>query len=173
MGMKKIFWVFLLVTCAIKVDAQESKLVGTWEGTYTIQIPDPNSEGMKDEQRKMIIRIKLYDEEYVVKVKSFPVKDPNDVKYWNDCNVSYSDEATIKWTSYIDTSYDWDSSDKKNGQIIKCVEYTEFCSVTVSKGRLNFIGIMHSVYKNRNDDVIGTHDTPAWKVTLYKEDDDW
>lgn len=161
---------FVSMTTAM---AQESSLIGTWEGTYTIQIPDPNSEGMKDEQHKMIIRIKLYDEEYVVKVKTFPVKNPSDVKYWNDCNVTYSDEQQIKWSSYIWTSYDWDSSDKKNGQIIYCVEYIELCTVTMLKGRLSYVGTMHSVYKNRQGDVIGTHDTPTERITLYKPEEDW
>lgn len=105
-GMRKVLFVAMLcVLSTLRMYAQNSPFVGTWEGTYTIQYPDPDSESMKDEQRKIIIRIKQYDDEYVIKVKTFPVKDPSDVKYWNDCNITYSDEQQIKWNSYISTSY--------------------------------------------------------------------
>ena len=175
MIMNKIILSFILFfACFLNADSQIIPLVGTWEGTYTIQVPDPDSESMKDEQRKMIIRIKQYDDEYVVKVKTFPVMNPSDVKYWNDCNVTYSNEQQIKWNSYIWTSYEWDSSDKKNGQVIYCVEYIELCTVTMLKGeRLNYVGSIHSVYKNRRGDVIGTHDTPSERITLYKQEEDW
>lgn len=154
--------------------AQDCNLCGTWEGVYKILVPDPNPEGdVLEESQKMVLRIKIYGDDATIRVKSIPIKDPSNVKYWSDCIVSYYDGNTIKWSSYNSTSYDWNNSDRKNGKIIYCAEYTWIGSATFSNGCLRFSYYMHSSYKDKNGNEIGTHDTPTKHLTMYKDEGDW
>ena len=166
--------VFLFICLySINIVAQNHPLVGTWEGIVTYQLPDSESDGMKDYQHKLIIRINKYDKSYVVRAKNVSIDNPSNVKYWNDCNVYYSDEINIRWNSYMSTSYDWDVSDGKNGQTIYCADYSMICDVTFLNGRINLIRYMHTDYKNRKGEIIGTHDNPIEKFSLYKQEEDW
>lgn len=173
--MKKLFWVILLVTCAIKASAQESKLVGTWEGTVTSEIPDPNSDGMIEHQYKLVVKITKYDDDFGIRMKSVSIEDPSKIyRRFDNCDVIYHDENTIKWKYYSSTSYDWDSSDRKNGDIIYCAVYTYYYTATYSKGRLTVVDSCHTDYKNRSGRIIGTHDyTIPGSFALYKPENDW
>ena len=102
---------FVFVTTAF---CQNCELCGTWQGTYSITVPDPEPDGgLIDENMKMFVRIKSHGEDLSVRVKVLPANNPNETKYWNDCEVTSQSTTIINWTSYISTSYDWDDSDKK------------------------------------------------------------
>ena len=171
--MKRLSILILLHLCFINIIAQTSSIVGTWEGTITMQIPDSESDGMKDFQSKIVLRITQYGEEYGVRVKNIPIDDPSKVYYWNDCRIIQSDKSEVKWSSHIRTSYDWDSSDRKNGRVIYCADYSWIYSASFYNGRVNLVRYMHTDYKDQNGSLIGTHDNPSEKILLYKQDNDW
>lgn len=164
---------FVFHLCIITMIAQTSPIVGTWEGTLTTQIPDKDSDGLTNSQSKIVVRITQYGEEYGVRVKNILVDDPSKVHYWSDCKIIHSGESEVKWSSHINTSYDWDNSDRKNGKVIYCADYSWICTASFSNGRIIYIRHMHTDYKDQNGSIIGTHDNPSENILLYKQENDW
>lgn len=165
--MNKIFFCIISLFCLTTAMAQESPFVGTWEGTYTIPIDDT-----KNEQRKVVVRINKYENDYVVRMKTMSAEDPSKVKYWDNLNVTNSSPTSLSWNFGSATSYD--CGYVVNGQIVYSADFSYNCIVIFNNGRLSYSYSMHTVYKNRNGSVIGTHDTPTLaKTYLYKEDGNW
>lgn len=175
-GMRKVLFVAMLfVLSTMRTYAQESPFVGTWEGTVTLEIPDPNSDGMIEHQYKLLVKITQYDEDFGIRMKSVSIEDPSKIyKRFDNCDVIYHDENVLKWRYGSYTSYDWDSSYRKNGDIIHCAVYTYYYTATYSKGRLVVVDSCHTDYKNRSGRIIDTHDhTISGGFKLYKPDKDW
>lgn len=168
---RPVLFIFTLL-CFINVMAQDLPLAGTWEGTLSMPIPDANSDGMRGWQYKVIIRIKQYDENYVVRMKHVPVEEPSKVKYFDNITVLNASPTSLAWSCDTGESYDCDWN--ANGQAVDKTEYSYRCCVEYSKGRLLYSYYMHSIYKSKNGRIIGTHDTPLLgKTHLYKEEADW
>lgn len=151
--------------------SSQNSIVGTWEGIETELLPDENSDGLRDYQFKLVVRITKYDDEYGVRVKEIPIDNTSNVRYWNDCKVTYSDESTINWFSYKGSSYDWDTV-RKGRRIDSCDCYW-IVSATYSNGKLSITKHLHFDYKDKSGDVIDTHDSPPQRNTLYRQENDW
>ena len=140
---------------------------GDWVGTFTMAVPDPYSDGMKDERVKMYIRINKMDSEYIVRIKT---QSPgSDMNYWPTCENVSRHGNSLSFTVDIRYNYDWDASDKKNGQRIKYTHYVFCSSVSVEKGVLHYKDYMNTTYYG-NSGKIGEHNTPVRNITLYKDD---
>lgn len=172
---KGLLLAILCFMCIIGTYAQDSPFVGTWEGTVTSELPDPNSDGTIEHQYKLVVKITQYDDDYGIRMKSVSIEDPSKVyKRFDNCDVIYYDDNTIKWKYLNSTSYDWDSSDRKNGDVIYCAVYAYYYTATYSKGRLTVVNSCHTDYKNRSGKIIGTHDHTIPEVfNLYKQEDNW
>lgn len=170
MARKKWITLVICIISAMSIHAQNSPLIGTWEGTLTMEIPD--TEGMKDYQYKTIIRIKQYDDEFIVRMKHVPTEEPSKVRYFDNSTVISSSSKSISWNCGSSRSYD--CGYVVNGQTVYCADFSYNCSVQFDKGRLLFQYYMHTIYNNKSGKVIGTHDTPILgKTYLYKQEEDW
>lgn len=158
--------------CTANVVAQESKLVGTWEGTLTSDIPDPNSDGTMDYQFKVFVRIKQYDEDFIVRMKFVPQDEHSKGKYFDNSTIIGSSSTSLTWNCGSAKSYD--CGYVVNGQTVYSAEFSYNCSVLFDKGRLLYSYYMHTIYKNKNGNIIGTHDTPILcKTYLYQQEENW
>ena len=167
---KVLLLMLMCMLSVMSIHAQESPLVGTWEGTYTAHDPDKE----EAEQFKLIIRIKQYDNEYVVKVKTCSIEDPSKAPlYWDDCNVIFSNESTIIWDSVNLNINSSDNTYKIDGQIVTCLEYHELCTVKYKTGRLLFEKNLYNLCKNREGNIFKDIKDYSWKVTLYKDEEGW
>lgn len=169
LALLSILFTFIVTTLA----QNDCKMCGTWNGTYSITFPDPNLDELVDEVRKIIIRIKQYGDDISVRVKNYPVKDPSNVHYWNDCKITNVSENAISFSSFVRDSFDWDSSDRKNGRIINKASYWNICTLSYEKGKLILSEHLYTEYYAKNGDIIGTHNSPISSVSLYQDDDDW
>lgn len=169
---KTLVLLLMCISSAMAFAQDNDPWVGTWEGVETITVPDKNSDGYIDFQKKIVVRISKYGDTYGVRVKEISVSNPSDMKYWNDCKVTYSDNSTIKYQSYIQTSYDWDST-YKNGSKVYSAVYTWVVSALYSNGRITLEKFIHTDYKDKNGSFIGTQDTRPKKLSLYKQESDW
>ena len=77
--MKRLSIYLFICLFSMNMVAQISPLVGTWEGTLSMEIPDPNSDGMRNWQTKIVIRIKQYGEDFMIRMKHVAVEDPSKV----------------------------------------------------------------------------------------------
>ena len=169
--MKKLLLISLMLfSFPFALKAQNSPLVGTWEGTQTQQVPDPNSDGLKEIQVKWVVRINQYDNDFVVRMKTVP-SDNSSVTYYDNNTIIESNSTLLSWSSYKTTDYDCGYI--KNGQVVNSTEYFLQCRVSFNNGRLKFTYYMHSIYKNKSGSILGTHDTPSGDIYLYKKDSDW
>ncbi len=171
--MKRLINIIIFNLCFITVIAQTSPIVGTWEGIYTFQVPDKDSDELMSSQSKIVVRITQYGEAYGIRVKNIPVDNASKVHYWNDCKIIRAGASEVKWSSFIRTSYDWDGSYRKNGRVIYCADYSWICTAFFSNGRINFVIHMHTDYKDQNGSIIGIHDNPSKSFLLYKQENDW
>ena len=169
-----ILFTFLLGMASIPLCAQDCKMCGDWIGTYTISIPDPDPDGgMIDQHVKMYVRIKQFGEDLSVRVKSYPVDEPNNVKYWSDCEITNTTTSSISFTSYADDSYEWDNTDKKNGRIIYKALYFRECVLDYYSGKIVLSLHFHVDYYDRYNSWIDGHDFGYETITLYQDDEDW
>lgn len=168
------FLVLLMGMMAMPLLAQDCKMCGDWTGNFTIQIPDPDPEGgMIDEQIKMYVRIKQYGDDVSVRVKTHPTKDPGEIKYWSDCNITDYDTGSISFTSSAGDTYDWDDTDRKNGRIISKASYYAICRLNYQNGKIVMYRHFRVDYYDRNDCWIDGRDYAYETISLYQEDDDW
>lgn len=172
--MKKSIATFLFLVIGTIVSAQDCKMCGDWIGTYTIEVPDPNPDrGLIHENRKMFIRIKQYGNDKSVRVKTTPVKEPNDINYWSECEITNSTDNSISFTSFVAEDYDWDNNDKTNGRIIYKATYYWVCSINYYSGKIVLSRRFHVDYYDKYNSWIDDHDASYETITLYQEDDDW
>ena len=175
--MKKItlllsfFLVIITATCFAQNDC---KLCGDWMGIYTIQVPDPNPDGgIIDEDERMYIRIKQLGNEMSVRVKICPVKEPNNVHYWSDCEITNLTDTSISFTSFIKDDYDWNNSDRKNGRVIEKASYYALCCISYYNGKIVMSYHMHVDYYDKYSALIQGRNFGYETITLYQGDDDW
>ena len=170
--MKRLKLLLLTVLCSINMLAQNSPLIGTWEGTLSMEIPDPNSDGTKNYQYKAIVRIKQYDGDYLVRMKNVPTEEPSKARYFDNCTIISSSPTTLTWNCGNEKSYDCGYI--VNGHTVHSAEFSYNCSVKFDKGRLCYSYYMHTIYRNKREIIIGTHDTPILGETyLYSQEGDW
>jgi len=169
--MKKIVIVLFLFTLSTIVFAQTNcTLCGDWIGNYSIE--DFDSDGrFFNENRKMYIRVQNNGDKMSIRVKTFPTKDPSDVKYWNDCKITRSTDKKITFYSFIFTSDDWSGAEKKNGIVICKANHFVSCVLTYVDGRVLLSQNLYTEYYDCRGELIGTHSNPRETITLYK--DDW
>lgn len=168
-----ILLAFLLGMALIPLRAQDCKMCGDWIGTYTISIPDPDPDGgMIDENVKMYVRIKRYGDDMSVRVKTHPVKDPNNLRYF-DCSITNTTNNSISFTAFVGDDYDWDNTDKKNGRIIYKASYYWVCLITYYSGKMVLSRHFRADYYDKYNSWIDAHDAGYETITLYQEDDDW
>ena len=168
----KLLLALLCILYSMGANAQDSPLVGTWEGTYTVQFPYSDSDEMKSYQTKVVVRINHYDNDYAVRMKTMSVEEPSKVKYWDNLTITSSSPTSLSWNYFSTTSYD--CGYVVNGQVVYRADYSYNCNVIYKNGRLSYSDSMHTIYYNSNGSIIGTHDTPTLgKTFLYKEDGNW
>ena len=149
-------------------------MCGDWIGTYTISIPDPEPDGgMIDQNMKMLIRIKQYGDDMSIRVKTFPVNEPNDIKYWSDCEITNATDNSISFTSSAGDSFDWDNNDRKNGRVINKASYYCMCILDYRNGKIVLSRHFHVDYYDRYNSYIDGRDYGYETISLYQEDDDW
>lgn len=173
--MKKIIALTLIMLpLALPLFAQDDcKMCGTWIGTYSFPLPDPDPDGdIVNENYKMFVRVKQYGNNYSIRVKTFPIKETDNIKYWNDCEVTAVSEDVISFSSFVRDSYDWSNSDRKNGRVISKTSYWNICTLTYSNNKLILSQHLHTEYYDQNGTLIGTHNNPLSSISLY-QDDDW
>lgn len=169
-----ILLAFLLGMALIPLRAQDCKMCGDWIGTYTISIPDPDPDGgMIDENVKMYVRIKRYGDDMSVRVKTHPVKDSNNIKYWSDCNITDLTNNSISFTSFVTDSNDWDNNDRINGRVINKASYSVICRLCYQNGKMVMSRHFHVDYFDRNNYWIDGNDYAFETISLYLEEDDW
>ncbi len=165
----------IMLQSSLPVFAQDDcKMCGTWTGAYTLPVPAPNpGGGFVYENFKMIVRVKQYGNNFTVRVKTFPIKETDNIEYWNDCDVTKISEENLSFSSFVSDSFDWTISDRKNGCVISRASYWKICKLTYHNGRLVLTQYLNAKYYDRNGLLIGTHDNPSSSVSLYQDDDDW
>ena len=175
MVMKRILFLALLCICSITSDAQESKLTGTWIGTYSFQHLDDDGNWFWADY-KLYVRIYKY-EEYRLKMKTVPINP------CSKCRTTYHDNCTI--TSVDDNSICfYDKSEKyyerKNNLITEMWQLEDHYRLSYSNGVLYIRPVKrimieydkHGNFLRRKD----TTNMSAWifeDVDLYKEENDW
>lgn len=171
---KTIFFLLLFLFFEAIATAQDCKMCGDWIGTYTISIPDPEPDGgMIDQNMKMLIRIKQYGDDMSIRVKTFPVNEPNDIKYWPDCEITNATDNSISFTSSAGDSFDWDNNDRKNGRVINKASYYCMCILDYRNGKIVLSRHFHVDYYDRYNSYIDGRDYGYETISLYQEDDDW
>ena len=161
-----LFIAMLLASVTMAFSQDNDPWVGTWEGVETIHGFDG------DFQNKFIVRINKFGDDYGVRVKLIPLDNPSKVKYWNDCKVTYSDNSSIEWKSFIETNYDFDST-YKNGRKVYSADYTWVVSALYSNGRIVLEKFLHVDLKDKNGSIIDKQNTRPEKLSLYKQESDW
>lgn len=164
--MKKLILFTLLCICTTTSYAQESKLVGTWIGTYSFQHLDDDDNWFWADY-KLYVRIYKY-EEYRLKMKTVPVSSCSKciTTYYNELTITYVDDNIINF---------YERNDLGDNEI--CENYY---SLTYSNGTLRIhpfkrIIIQKDKYGNVTERKDVTH-MSAWifkDVDLYKEETDW
>lgn len=164
-----VYVLMLLLSCNVcSIYAQSAdEFCGDWVGTLTMTVPDPNSDGMKDERVKMYIRINKMDSGYTVRIKT--QSSGSDMNYWPTCENVSRQGNSLYFTMDRGENYDWEANDKKNGQRIKYTHYVFRSSVSIEKGTLHYKDYMNTTYYG-NSRKIGEHNTPVRNITLYKDD---
>lgn len=174
--MKKTLTLLItLCTLSALSFAQENcKLCGTWIGTFTLPVPDPDPDGdIANETFKMYIRVRQHGNNYSVRVKTFPIKETDNIKYWNNCEVTSISEESITFSSFVRDCYDWSNSDRKNGRVIHKTSYWNICTLTYHSVKLVLSQHLHTKYYDKNGTLIGTHNNPSSYISLYQDNDDW
>lgn len=164
----------LLLCCNVCSTYAQStdEFCGDWVGTFTMAVPDPYSDGMKDERVKMYIRINKMDSEYIVRIKTQnPVSDMN---YWPTCENVSRQGNSLYFTMDLGDDNDWSGNARKNGQRITSSHYTRHSSVSIDKGTLYYTDYMSIIYYGHYG-KIGDGRAPVnggylKEVTLYRDD---
>lgn len=174
--MKKVIALFLILFTFFTTTLAQNdcQMCGDWIGTYSMSVIDPDPDGsFIYEKCKMHIRIKQHGNNMSVRVKTYFVKNPNDIQYWNDCNITSVSENSISFSTFVRDSFDWNSSDRKNGKIINKASYWNICTLSYERGKLVLYEHLYTEYYDKNGAIIGTHSNPISSVSLYQDDDDW
>lgn len=108
-----------------------------------------------------------------VRVKTHSVKEPANIQYWNSCEITSVSENSISFSTFLRDSFDWNSSDIKNGKIINKASYWNICTLSYKRGELILFEHLYTEYYDENGDIIGAHSNPISSISLYQDDDDW
>lgn len=170
--MKKLILFALLCICATTSNAQESKLTGTWIGTFRFQHLDDSDDWVWC-NRKLYIRIYKYDN-YGLKMKEVPgdgACNKCTTSYYEECIITHVDDNAI----YFYDKQDWGRNEWGGVEICE-----DHYSLTHSNGTLRLTPVKRIIIEydrygsiRKKDDV--TH-RAAWilkNITLYKEETDW
>lgn len=159
----------LLLFCNVCGTRAQSpdEFCGDWVGTYTQTVPDPDSDGLKEERVRMYIRINKMDHGYTVRIKT---QSPGeDMKYWPSCENVSRNGNSLQFTMDVRYCYDWDASDKKNGQCIEYAHYVFYSSVSVTNGTMLYKDNLHTTYYGSSGEI-GEHVNPSRKIVLNRND---
>ena len=167
--MKRLFLLCALCMFSLLLQAQGCKLCGKWEGSYSLEVPDPYSDGLVAEQFMMLMKIDSHENNYLVRVKSYPVKDKDNVRYWNNCEIISSSANQVYFKAYASTSYDWDGVTHK-GKRVYSADNTWYATATYEGGKIRFVYHLHVVYKDKSGEPIDYHDNPKQTIMMY---DSW
>lgn len=172
---KTLLFSVLLLFCLTTAMAQESKLVGTWIGTYQFQHLDDNDDWVWCNE-KLYIRIYKYDE-YRLKMKTVPVSPCNKcrTKYYDNCTITHVDDNTIFFYEKSEKDY-W----RVNDVITGMYEIENHYRLSYSNGVLHINPVKrilieydkHGNFLKRKD----VSNISAWifkDIDLYKEENDW
>ena len=170
--MKKLFLLIIFaLTCVIETNAQDSKLTGTWIGTYSFQHLDDDDNWFWADY-KLYVRIYKY-EEYRLKMKTVPVSPCSKCRttYYNESTITYVDDNTI---NFYETE-NWGRNEWGGNEI--CENYY---SLIYSNGTLRIHPFKRIIIqKDKHGNVIEREDVThmsAWifkDIDLYKEENDW
>jgi hypothetical protein len=173
--MKKLILFTLLCIYATISDAQESKLTGTWIGTYSFQHLDDDDNWFWADY-KLYVRIYKY-EEYRLKMKTVPASPCSKCRttYYDNCTITSVDDNTICFYEKSEKDF-WQENDVITGMY----QIENHYRLSYSNGVLHIspvkrIMIDYDKHGNflKREDV--TH-MSAWifkDVDLYKEETDW
>lgn len=170
MKKKLLLNVFLLLTMTTAM-AQNCDLCGTWMGNYKSQEYDETEGGMVYKTFKVFVRINKYGDDYRVRIKSHDVKNPSDVRYWEDCNIVETGDGYLRWYRKIEKRPFY-----VNGYVDSYTESELYDCVKNVGGVLQFtIMDRHHMrtYDNHGNCVEEEDYYPSTNVLLYKEDLDW
>lgn len=164
---------FLLCCNVCGTYAQSAdEFCGDWVGTFTMTVPDPDSDGMKDERVKMYIRINKMDSGYTVRIKT---QSPgSDMNYWPTCENVSRQGNSLYFIMDRGENYDWEANDKKNGQRIRRSHYVIHGSISVGIGSICYRDYMIVSYYG-DSGYIGEERAPIKggyirDMTLYRDD---
>jgi len=174
--MKKLILFTLLCIYATMSNAQESKFVGTWIGTYQLQHLDDNDDWIWCNE-KLYIRIYKYDE-YRLKMKTCPGDNACSkcrTSYYDNCTITNVDDNTIFFYEKSEKDY-W----RENDVITGMFQIENHYRLTYSNGVLHINPVKrilieydkHGNFLKRKD----VSNISAWifkDVDLYKEETDW
>lgn len=174
--MNKVFLASALsLLCIISALAQESKLVGTWIGTF--QHFHTNDTDTWYDTHKLCIRIYKY-ESYRLKMKTVPGSTPSNLCetcYYNNCTITDVDDNTICFYEISDKEY-W----RKNDIITGMYQIENHYRLSYSNGVLHINPLQRIMIEyDKHGNILKRKDVSnvsAWifkDTDLYKEENDW